>query len=71
MPVPRILARARNETAVDRYAIPFFFDPRVDSVIEPVSSCVDADHPKLHEPLVYRDYLTAFMQRGYAATRGS
>lgn len=63
--------RARNETSGDRYAIPFFFDPRVDSVIDPVPSCVDADHPKRHEPLVYRDYLTAFMQRGYAATRNN
>jgi len=61
--------RARNDAPVDRYAIPFFFDPRVDTVIDVLPSCVDDDHPKLHEPLVYRDYLTAFMQRGYAATR--
>jgi len=61
--------RARSDVPFDRYAIPFFFDPRVDSVIDPVPSCVDADHPKRHEPLVYRDYLQAFMRRGYAATR--
>ncbi len=61
--------RARNDGPVDRYAIPFFFDPRVDSIIDPVPSCIDAHNPKRHEPLVYRDYLTAFMQRGYAATR--
>ena len=61
--------RARNDTDVDRYAIPFFFDPRVDSVIEPVASCVDDDNPCRYEPLVYRDHLRAFMQRGYAATR--
>ena len=61
--------RARNDSPVDRYAIPFFFDPRVDTVIDPVPSCIDAEHPKLHEPLVYRDYLTDFMRRGYAATR--
>ena len=61
--------RARNDSPRDRYAIPFFFDPRVDSIIDPVPSCIDADNPKRHEPLVYRDYLAAFMQRGYAATR--
>ncbi|MGH1491974.1 MAG: isopenicillin N synthase family dioxygenase [Acidimicrobiales bacterium] len=61
--------RARNDSPGDRYAIPFFFDPRVDSIIDPVPSCIDADNPRRHEPLVYRDYLTTFMQRGYAATR--
>ena len=61
--------RARNTGDDDRYAIPFFFDPRVDTVIEPVASCIDATNPCRYEPLVYRDYLTGFMQRGYAATR--
>ena len=61
--------RARNETSGDRYAIPFFFDPRVDTVIDPVPSCIDDTNPKRHEPIVYRDYLRDFMQRGYAATR--
>ena len=61
--------RARNTTDGDRYAIPFFFDPRVDSVIDPVPSCVGLDRPKRYEPLVYRDYLTEFMRDGYAATR--
>ncbi len=61
--------RARNDAPVDRYAIPFFFDPRVDTVIDPVPSCVDDAHPKRYEPLVYRDYLRDFMRRGYASTR--
>ncbi len=63
--------RARNNSDVDRYAIPFFFDPRVDTVIDPVPSCIDDEHPKRHEPIVYRDYLTEFMRQGYAATRPS
>jgi isopenicillin N synthase-like dioxygenase len=61
--------RARNDTSGDRYAIPFFFDPRVDTVIDPVPSCIDDANPKRHEPIVYRDYLRDFMRRGYAATR--
>ena len=56
---------------VDRYAIPFFFDPRVDTVVEALPSCVSADHPARYEPMLYRDHLTSFMQRGYAATRPS
>ncbi len=58
--------RAVNVTAGDRYAMPFFFDPRVDTVISCLPGCTDAEHPPLHEPLVYRDYLTRFMGEGYA-----
>lgn len=61
--------RAVNTSGVDRYAIPFFFDPRVDTVIECLPSCVDAEHPARHQPLVYRDYLTEFMASGYASVR--
>ena len=61
--------RAKNTSDGDRYAIPFFFDPRVDSVIDPVPSCVGPGEAKRYEPVVYRDYLTGFMQDGYAATR--
>jgi isopenicillin N synthase-like dioxygenase len=60
------LHRAANRSTGDRYAIPFFFDPRVDTVITPLPGCVDGAHPPLHEPLVYRDYLTTFMADGYA-----
>ncbi len=62
--------RALNESGGDRYAIPFFFDPRPDTVIEVLPGCVDESHPLRHEPLVYRDYLTAFMRNGYAPVRG-
>jgi isopenicillin N synthase-like dioxygenase len=62
--------RALNESPTDRYAIPFFFDPRPDTVIAALPSLVDEEHPQRHEPLVYRDYLTAFMSEGYAPVRG-
>lgn len=61
--------RARNDAPVDRYAIPFFFDPRVDTIIEPLPTCIDDDHPCRYPPLRYGDHLTSFMNRGYAATR--
>jgi isopenicillin N synthase-like dioxygenase len=60
------LHRATNRSEGDRYAIPFFFDPRPDSLIECLAGCTDAEHPPRHEPLVYRDYLTTFMGEGYA-----
>jgi isopenicillin N synthase-like dioxygenase len=61
--------RVVNASGVDRYGIPFFFDPRVDTVVEPLAGCVDEANPPRHEPLVYRDYLTEFMGRGYPAVR--
>ncbi len=62
--------RALNTSGADRYAIPYFFDPRPDTVIDVLPTMVDAEHPKRHEPLVYRDYLSAFMRDGYAPVRG-
>lgn len=57
--------RAINTSDGDRYAIPFFFDPRVDSVVECLPGCTSANDPPRHEPLVYGDYLRSFMVDGY------
>ncbi len=62
--------RVRNTSGRDRYAIPFFYDPRVDTVIECLPTCREPGRPPRHEPIVYRDYLKAFMGRSYAAVRG-
>lgn len=61
--------RAINLNNVDRYAIPYFFDPRADTLIDPLPGCVDIDHPPVVTPYRYGDYLRAFMQDGYAQTR--
>ncbi len=60
--------RALNDSGADRYAIPFFFDPRPDTMIEPMSGCVDDERPLACESYRYGDYLRAFMQDGYAQT---
>lgn len=57
--------RAINTTNVDRYAIPYFFDPRVDTVVECLAGCTGPDNPPRHEPIVYGDYLKQFMGDGY------
>ncbi|MFT7598341.1 MAG: isopenicillin N synthase-like dioxygenase [Acidimicrobiales bacterium] len=61
--------RALNRSDIDRYAIPYFFDPRPDTIIDVLPSMIDDEHPKRHDALVYRDYLSAFMADGYAAVR--
>ena len=63
--------RALNNSEDDRYAIPFFFDPRPDTLIAPMAGCVDAKHPPVCESYRYGDYLRAFMQEGYAQTATS
>lgn len=60
--------RVLNQAGVNRYAIPFFFDPNTSTVIECLPSCTSVDDPPKHQPITYRDYLVAFMQRNYAQT---
>jgi isopenicillin N synthase-like dioxygenase len=62
--------RVLNASGRDRYAIPFFYDPRVDVRIECLPTCVDAEHPCRHEPTTYGEYLRWFMNRNYARTTG-
>lgn len=62
--------RARNASAVDRYAIPFFFGARDDALIEPLPTCVDADDPARYEPITYGDYQRWFLNRNYAKVTG-
>ena len=57
--------RVLPSTARDRYAIPFFFDPRTDVVVECLPTCCDASHPPKYPPTPYGEYLVWFMQRNY------
>ncbi|MGI9612892.1 MAG: isopenicillin N synthase family dioxygenase [Acidimicrobiales bacterium] len=62
--------RARNNSTVDRYAIPFFFGARDDALVEAVPTCVDDAHPAEHEPITYGDYQRWFLNRNYAKLTG-
>ena len=41
----------------DRYSATFFHHPNYDARIEPIPSCVDADHPPRHEPVTAGEHL--------------
>lgn len=59
--------RVLNATGRARYAIPYFFDPRTDYVIECLPTCQGPDNPPRYKPVAYGDYLTWFMTRNYRA----
>lgn len=40
----------------DRYAIPYFFGPHLDTVIECLPSCQGPENPPQYEPITYNDY---------------
>jgi isopenicillin N synthase-like dioxygenase len=48
--------RVINDNNTLRHAIPFFYGPGLDAVIEPVPTCVSADNPAKYEPLLYADH---------------
>lgn len=63
------LHRVLNRSGGDRYAIPFFYDPRVDTVIECLPGCATADQPAQFDPITYRELLTTFMGNSYRTLR--
>ena len=65
--------RVINDNNTLRHAIPFFYGPGLDAVIQPVATCVSDDNPARYEPLLYADHrrklnLTNFDHRRNAAS---
>src|ERR1700733_9842421 len=48
--------RVINDNNTLRHAIPFFYGPGLDAIIEPVATCVSDDNPAKYEPLLYADH---------------
>ncbi|WP_328311780.1 isopenicillin N synthase family oxygenase [Streptomyces sp. NBC_00442] len=57
--------RVQLPGAVDRYSIPFFFEPRYDAVIEPLDVCCDADNPPRYEACAFGPYVVDLFAKAY------
>ena len=57
--------RVRNISGGVRYAIPFFFDPDHDTMIECLPTCQSAAHPPKYPPIKFADYALWFSAQRY------
>ncbi len=57
--------RALNTLPKPRYAIPFFFHPNPETLIECLPSCQDADRPPRFPPQTVDDYMAWFRGSNY------
>ena len=59
--------RALPPVGRDRYAIPFFLGPHIDTVIECLPTCWSADRPPRFPPITYEQYLLWWYDANYNA----
>ncbi|MDH3300052.1 MAG: isopenicillin N synthase family oxygenase [Acidimicrobiia bacterium] len=57
--------RVINRSGRERYSIPFFYDPDVTTVVEPLSCCVDDSRPARFGPELFGDFLRRELTAGY------
>ena len=62
--------RVTNRTGRERYSVPFFFDPSVRTIIEPLASCITATTPSQFEPLLFEDFLRNQLEASYLNHQG-
>jgi len=57
--------RASNNSGRERYAMPFFYDPNTDVVIECLPTCQGPDNPPKHPPQTYGEFYAWFIRQNY------
>jgi len=63
--------RVVNLAGVERYSIPFFFDPDFDAEVRCLPTCRSADNPPRFEPIRYLDHILAFTGKNFDHRRKS
>lgn len=58
--------RASNRSAQERYAMPFFYDPNTDAVIECLPTCRGPGNPAKYPPQTYGEFYAWFIRNNYA-----
>lgn len=56
----------RNTASVDRYSVPFFFDPDMSETIACLDCCLGPGEAARFEPINYGDYLMERIDKNYA-----
>lgn len=54
-----------NRTGRDRYSLPFFFDPGMETIIECLPGCTGPGNPPRYEAMRYGDYLMERIDKNY------
>jgi isopenicillin N synthase-like dioxygenase len=57
--------RATNRSDRDRYAIPFFYDPNTDTIIECLPGCSSNDNPPRYPARTFGEYYAWFVRMNY------
>ena len=57
--------RVINRSGGDRYSLPYFLDPGMDTVIECLPTCTGAANPPHYPPVRYGDYLLERLNKNY------
>jgi isopenicillin N synthase-like dioxygenase len=58
--------RASNTSRRERYAMPFFYDPNTDVMIECLPTCQGPGNPPRYKPQTYGDFYAWFIRKNYA-----
>ena len=57
--------RVINQSGAERYSIPFFYDPYVDTIISPLESCIENRGANYFTPIHFGDFLKSELKASY------